>query len=244
MDNVTHTVELAVGYEGKAPRGKEVVRHTRVVFGKRLTGADLMAIHDDPQSNLPTQHQLMLLRGGITQFGSLPVPVPLTVLLALDGVDIEDLVAANNQYLALTQEGHESEFTSDTDVKLAFGFEGDGFVYNRVRFGRRVVGRDMVDAEKKGYAELRRECYLIGREIEFIETESGQHRLDGPIELQVFEKLDAYDITTLRAASMGWRDSFRKSRKGIPADGAQRDDSRGADGLGGGGDSEAPARPA
>lgn len=244
MSDTTHTIELSVGYESKGSRGEEAVRHTRVVFGKRLTGAVLMAIHDDPQSNIPTQHQLMLLRGGITQFGELPIPVLLTVLLALDSIDIEDLVAANDRYLALTQEGRAPEFVSDSEVKLAFGFEDNGLVYNRVRFGRRVVGRDLVDAEKKGYAELRRECYLIGREVERLTTEDGAHVLDGPIELQVFEQLDAYDITTLRAASMGWRDSFRKSRKGVPAGGAQRDDSGGADGVGGGGASESPARPA
>lgn len=226
MSETTHTVELPVGLPLRDARGGELQgeRHTRVTFGKRLTGADLMRIHDDPQSNVPTQHQLLLLRAGITQFGSLPMPVTLLALLSLDSVDIEDLVAGNNQFLSNTQEGREAEFVSDSEVKLPFGFQSESITYNRVHFGRRVTGMDMVQAEKKGYDNLRGECYLIGREIERLSTEDSAHSLDGPVELQVFEALDGHDIAILRAASSGWRDSFRKSRGVLQKpDGPERD---------------------
>jgi phage FluMu protein gp41 len=225
MSDQTHTIELAVGYQARGGKGEpEGERHTRVTFGKRLTGADLMNAHDDPQSNVPTQYKLLLLRAGITKFGSLPTPVTLLALLSLDSVDIEDLAAANNEFLSKTQEGHAAEFVSDSEVKLPFGFSSQGLTYNRVLFGRRITGLDMVAAEKKGYGELRRECYLIGREIAQLSTEDHVHTLDGPVEVQVFEALDGHDITVLRTASAIWRDSFRNGRGGLQKpDGAERD---------------------
>lgn len=219
MSDQTHTIELAVGYQAKNRKGEpEGERHTRVTFGHRLTCGDLMNIHDDPQSNVPTQYQLLLLRGAITRFGSLPMPVTLLHFLSLDVADIEDLVAANDEFLSMTQEDRAAEYVSESEVRLPFGFEAEGIIYNRVTFGRRVTGLDMVQGEKQGFAELRRDVYLIGREIERLSTADGAHHLDGPIELQTLARLDGHDLTTLRTASLVWRASFRKRGEGFQAD--------------------------
>lgn len=218
-ETTPHTIELAVA-------------KTRVTFGKRLTGGDLMRLDEDPQSDIPTQHQLLILRAGITGFGSLPIPVPLTTLLALDSVDIDDLVTAANAFDERGLDGRAPEFVSDSEVRLAIGFESNGLVYNHVRFGRRVTGNDLVAADKKGFKGLRRECFLMGREIASLETNAGGHSLDGPVEMQVFEQLDGGDIVTLRQASQIWRDSFRRSGGAVQVEvGAERPAAGGADRL-------------
>ncbi len=226
MDNkVTHTIDLDVGCEEKG------VRHTRVTFGKLLTGGMMMALDEDPQSDIPTQHQLLIVRAQITEFGSLPIPVPLTTLLSLDDIDLDDLTVAANEFTSKCLDGRKSEFVSESEVKLAVGFERNGLVYNRVRFGGRATGHDRVAADKKGYKGLRRECYLIGREIAELSTEDGAHSIEGPIEVQVFEQLAAADIITLRAGAALWGGFFRRSKRVVQGAGEKRDDLGGKDGL-------------
>jgi hypothetical protein len=247
MNELTHTIELSGGYENAAGR------HTRVVFGKRLRGLDLMFIDEDPQSNIPTQYQLLIVREAITEFGSLPMTnkkgqrerVPLPILLALDADDIEALIAGHNEFAEKGLEGRAPDFISDGEVKLPIGFESNGLVYNRVRFGRRVTGYDLVEADKKDFSGLRRECFLIGREIASLSTDDGAHTLDGPIEVQVFEQLDGADLVALRAASMIWRSSFRRGREGVQAKSvaAQHAAAGGTDGVERGGDPVAHGRP-
>src|SRR5437868_413314 len=145
MTEATYTIELIEGYKD----GKGVV-HRRVTFGKRLKGRDLMDIDADPQSNLQTQHQLLILRGGITEFGTLPIPVPLTNLLELTIFDFEALVSANNEFLDNGLNGRQPEFISYNEAKLPIGYERNGLVYNRVHFGNRVKAMYLVLAEQEG----------------------------------------------------------------------------------------------
>src|ERR1044072_2484332 len=97
------TVTLAVGYND----GKET--HTNVEVSRRLLGADLFAIDDNPQSAIATNHEFMILARAITKFGTLRVPVPLTVLLSLDSIDRDDLLQAYND---LEAEGGKAEVIS------------------------------------------------------------------------------------------------------------------------------------
>src|SRR5688572_28862775 len=97
MDQITHSVDLVGGYVDKKD-----VRHSRVVFGHRITAQDLFNLDEDPQGQNPTQYNDLIIRSSIVEFGTLPMPVPLTVLLNLDSVDREDLVDGHNVYSALT----------------------------------------------------------------------------------------------------------------------------------------------
>lgn len=210
METTAKTIELEIGhFDGKG------VRHTRVTFGKRLRGRELFEMDADQQSDIPTQHQLMIYRGAITEFGTLPIPVPLTTLLKLDVVDLDALMAAYDEFLSVGTEGRIAKSISESEIKLALGYENNGIIYDHVIFGNRLTGMDLVAAEKESLDGLRRECFLIGRQIKRLSSDDGAHTLDGPIELQIFEKLDGSDIVAMRAASLVWRRSFRSQREKI-----------------------------
>lgn len=210
MDATSKTIELVIGHtDGKG------VRHTHVSFGKRLRGRELFEMDADQQSEIPTQHKLMVLRGAITAFGTLPLPVPLSTLLKLDVIDIDDLMTGYNDFLAEGVEGRTAQFISESEVKLPVGYENNGIVYNRVQFGNRITGMELIAAEKEKLTGLKRECFLIGKQIKTLLSEDGKYSLDGTLELQVFEKLDGVDILDMRAASLIWRQSFRAGRSTV-----------------------------
>lgn len=205
MDPVTHTVELVGGHVDK-----NGAKHTRVIFGKRIGAKDLIRLDEDPQAGNPTQYNDLIVRAHITEFGTLTMPIPLSVLLDLDSVDREDLVAGCNVYQAMSAEGRGGEFLGDNKVKLGWGFIVNDVVYSHIHFGRRVTGRDEIEADRLDLkAGIRRMCFMVGRQIISISSEDGTAQIDGPIPLEYFESLDGADVATLRGAAELWRQTFR-----------------------------------
>lgn len=203
--NTTHIVELTVGYVDRSEQ-----RHTRVVFGHRITAKDLFAIDESPQGQNPTQYNDLVIRAHIVEFGSLRMPVPLTVLLNLDSIDREDLGDGCNEFQAISAAGRNADFLSDNRVRLGWGFKLGDVVYECVQFGKRVTGMDEIEADRMGLKPgVRRLCYLLGRQIESISSSDGLAVIEGPIPLEYFESLDGADVATLRGAAELWRQSFR-----------------------------------
>jgi len=230
-------VELSIGHKTReVVDGKPVViTHRVVTFGKRICGGDLFKIDGDPQATLPTQYQDLLLRTAITEFGTLKMPVGLQVLLSLDSIDRDDLSEAYDRFSREFLGEAQADYQSDRQVKLAIGYEMNGLVYDVVEFGTRLVGMDEVRADKLGYkaGSIRRVCYLAGRQVVKLSQSEGGSVLDGPLELQVFEALDAVDIQAIRIGSEVWRHSFRRPGARVPRHGAGPDGSAtgGEDGV-------------
>lgn len=218
MEPIVHIVELAGGYVDK-----HGVKHTRVTFGHRLNARDLFSIDEDPQGQNPTQYNDLIVRAHITEFGTLPKPVALSILLNLDSVDREDLAEACNVYQAISAEGRTAEFLPDHKVKLAFGFTLNGLNYNQVVFGHRITGMDDVEADRIGLKGIRRACFLMGKQIASIASQDGTAQLAGPIPLHYFSSpdgpLDGMDIAALRGAAELWRQSFRISGAALSRNG-------------------------
>lgn len=211
---IPHTIELIGGYTD--PKTK--VTHRRVIFGKRFTGRLLFNIDSDPQSSLETQHSSLILRACITEFGTLKMPVPLTVLLGLDSIDRDDLNEGFNQFSLLNEADSKPEFLTTDTVKLAFGYESNGLTYDLVKFGQRLTGMHDVEADKLRLTGIQRVCFLAGRQVVKLAQSHGASELDGPVELQIFEQLDSVDINAIRAGSEIYRQSFRLGRKGLPGE--------------------------
>jgi len=227
----TRTIDLVGGHVDK-----EKKRHTHVVFGHRLTGKDLFQADEDPLGQNPTQYQSLLVRAAITEFGTLPMPVALSVLLDLDSIDREDLIEGQNAYSAMTTEGHESEFLPDHKVRLGWGFKINDVIYDVVQFGKRVTGREDIEADRASLSPgIRRTCFLIGKQISRISNVHNTASIEGAVAVKHFESLDGADIATLRGAAEMWRQSFRVGGTALSRNG-RGPDRHGAD------DENRPAR--
>lgn len=192
------------------PEGEDRAPQRRVVFGRRPTGADLMAISEDAQSQLDTNYELMLTAACITEFGNLPTPVPLGVLLALKRHDRRALLKGRNTYLAKTVGERAAEVLSDEQVKLAYGLKAGSQVYELVTFGNELTGLQEVEVEAKGYEGWRRVAALMALEIKQLsQPGEGGATLSGPYDLAMFEQADWLDLIALGEARDRWINSFR-----------------------------------
>ena len=209
------TIELVDGYVDK-----KNARHSTVVFGQRLHGKVFFTIDEDPQSDLPTQYNDLLLRAAITHFGALSMPVPLSVLLSLSDLDREDLSDAYNRFSIESLDGRRADFLSDNKVKLPFGYERNGLVYDIVEFGTRLTGMDSVEADRLKLGDLRRGCFLAGKQVVRLAQSEGASALEGPMLLEMFETLDVADLNAIRQGAELWRQSFRRARATVPQRGS------------------------
>lgn len=232
-----HTIQLIVGYTDNT-KGRKT--HKSVTFGKLLTGRMLFAIDEDPQSNLPTQYEAMLIRACITEFGTLRMPTPLTALLALDSIERDDLTEAFNQFSEMNRGGKEPEQIDGTTLRLAVGYERNGLTYDVVTFGKRITGMDDVEADRLDLKGIRRICFLAGKQVVSLSQSDGKSTLEGQLGLEIFEELLASDIQAIRVASEVYRQSFRLSGAGVSpiGRGAERVDSGDGDRMAGRANSE------
>jgi hypothetical protein len=206
-------ITLEIGYTDR--QGKV---HKDVTFGHRLTGLDLFYIGDDPRAKLATTYSDMILAKAITKFGEAKMPVTQLWLLHLDAIDRDDLSAAYNLFSASGLGGRVAESLSDDTVKLAFGHEVNGAVYDVVTFGVRLTGLHELEADKLELEGVKRLCYLAGQQVVRLSQSEGAGRIEGALDLEVFKQFDMVDIFALEAAARRWRESFRKSRKKIQED--------------------------
>jgi len=219
-EQVTHEVILAGGYvDGKG------VRHNRVVFGHRITAKEMLDLDNDRMAQVPTQRADLIVAKEITEFGTLKMPVPLSVLLDLVDADRCPLMAAQNEFAEMSSEGRKAEIR-DNGATLPFGFKINDAIYTEVEFGAHNTGRDAVEADKLQLSGLSRECFLIGKQISRLKTADGAGVIDGPIALKDFEALeDGMDLVILRGAAYLWRQTFRIGRGKVSGNG------RGPDGA-------------
>jgi len=186
------------------------VAHRDVTFGRRLTILDMVYIDADEQSNFQAQKNDMIVRRAITKFGTLPIPVPLNLMLDMPRVDRLDLVRSYNRFMEESAGERQSEFISHDKVKVEFGLIKNEIVYDVATFGNQVTGHDELDAERQGLSGLGETVFLIGKEIAQLSQSDGPHTLEGPFPLELMGQFDAADLPTLRAAEGIWLNSFRR----------------------------------
>lgn len=207
--NYTHSIELLGGFIDKDGNV-----HTKVTYGKRLTAGDLMLIEDDPQAYITTQHEELIRRRMITEFGSIKIPT-LPMLLSLDKVDRQDLDKAQDYFTQKSRGERTAEFMEDNKVKLFFGFNISDVIYDIVQFGNRLTGNDEVEADRLNIRGTRRTCFELGRQISRLESSEHTLVLEGKVDLKDFETLDMEDLGMLRVGGELATQSFRFRRKDV-----------------------------
>jgi hypothetical protein len=163
----------------------------------------------------------------------LTMPMSLLPLLELDSIDRDDLRVASNVFGALSLGEREIEIAPDgSRVKLAWGFKVGEVRYDVVEFGKRLTGRDEVDADNRNLKQgIARGCFLAGRTVTRISASDGTASIDGPVDLDHFnsDDLDADDLSAVLSASELWRQSFRYRGRTVRQDDAPASSNSGAE---------------
>lgn len=205
----THTIELLGGYTDK-----EGNLHTKVTFGRRLTAGDLWTIEDDPETQLQTQHQMLISRRMMTEFGTIGIPT-LPMLLSLDRVDLRDMQRAEDYFARNSRENRTAEFLEGNKVRLYFGFQIGEVIYDIAEFGNRLTGNDEVEADRLGLTGVKRTCFELGRQISRLASSDHSLVLEGGVALEYFESVDMEDLGMLRLGGEMATQSFRFRGKAI-----------------------------
>jgi hypothetical protein len=201
-------VTLEVGHTDKGE-----VNHKDVTIGSLLKGGDLFLIEMNMRyrnEKGETLFNVLALERAITKFGDLPIPVSRGVLLDLDSIDLEDLVEAYNNFVG--QHGEPQPLSSNS-LKLVYGYEVNGDVFDVVEFGRVLTGRDVVDAEKsERESASRMRCFLAGREIVRLRQSNGEKVVEGLLDVRAFDDLAGIDVLAILSHSELWMLSVRAER--------------------------------
>jgi hypothetical protein len=213
---ITHEINLVGGYKG----------HRRVVFGKSVTAKRLLELRTDPQAAIQTQYQDLLLAETIVEFGTLPMPVPLTTLLSLNTIDRDDLREGRDAFRKIVTADHKYKFSKD-GVMLNFGIKVGEVRYTEIEFGNELNGYDEVEADKLGLTEtLARKAFLAGRMVAKISTPE-KNEIKGALDYEMInsDDLDEDDLFALVSASELWRQTFRLKGGALQGNGAKTADS-------------------
>lgn len=200
-----HTVLIEYGYPDKE---KEGFSHNDIVFSKRPTGGDFMRAMEASDGDNP-EYLYELMTTSITSFGELPMPVPMTVLLALNWVDQEVLQAGFFDFLGSVSAEKPAAVIEPGKVRLGFGVERGGVTYHIVQFGRMLTGYDQIAIRKNTATDIEKGVLTTGREILHLETLDGARSEEG-LSLDELKSLDWEDLVMLEKGGKDWRDSFRK----------------------------------
>ncbi|HEX8177847.1 MAG TPA: hypothetical protein VF543_22350 [Pyrinomonadaceae bacterium] len=200
------SVKFLRGYTDE--NGKE---HKSATIGRRIKGRDLFEIDEELKGLTPSVTDLPFYRAATVSFGELKEPFPMKAFLSLVSIDRERLVKAYEDFIRETSKEREVEIISDDTVRLAFGIERDGSIYNVAKFGYLLTGFDEIEADDKRYTGMKRVCYLLRKEIISFTTQDGALSLPCPLPMTVLEEMDMVDILALRETSLRYSDSFNEA---------------------------------
>lgn len=230
-----HKIELTYGY-----KDKDGVTHKDVVIGRRLSVKDLVQLDNNPMAQSQTQREQLIRRQMITKFGSLRLPVSLTVLASLDTLDDDQLRIAADKYLQQTREDRQAEYRDNDEVLLIFGIEIDGVTYDLVKFGRRLTVADNIEADSRNLGNgLARILFQLCKQIVEIRNSETGIKLEGPIESEKLFEMDSEDLQVLRFAGEFFRLAPSAGGSGVSGKASPVDSRPGEnDGMEGGGNHE------
>jgi len=206
MENKNRKFNLKFGYQDKE---NPDIFHREVVISKRPTAEDLMEILAFDGASSDIQINLSLIAKSISVFGTLGMPVSITVLLSLNEIDENKLNEEYLMFLLSTQPETEQKVLEDNRAQLAFGIERKGVKYHTVEFGNLLNGYDRIKLSEDSQNNTEYSALKIGREVVGLSTLDGEKSVSGELTLDEIKAMDVTDFMTLREAESQWLDSFR-----------------------------------
>lgn len=189
-------IELFNGYTDK--KGKI---HKQIEISKLIKAGEFFFLEATWGNQSPTTLTAYLLSHAITKFGKLEIPVSTNILLELYKTDLEDLVAIFNSF---TEQNGTPILIDEKTVKLVFGLEKDGTIYDLAEFGKLTTGKDVVEAEMKELSGNREAVFLAGKEIVRLKQSNGDLVLEGELNLETIGELYLIDALGIVEQSKIW----------------------------------------
>lgn len=203
--NPSRRFNLKFGYQDK--EDSEII-HREVVISRRPTAKDLLKIEDDLDSE-DIQSSLEIAAATISTFGTLTMPVSMTVLLELNEVDSNKLSDEFSAFLKDSQPKKKAKILEDSRVQLANGIDRDGAKYDVVEFGNLLSGHDRIKISNEAKSAKQFKVLKIAREVTKLSTADGSKSISGTLTLAEIELLDMSDFIFLVGAESRWLNSFR-----------------------------------
>lgn len=205
--NVTRTVNLKFGYIEKTVEEKEVA-HNKVVISNKITASAFVSI-SDAYGNSEFQFTNELIRKSISKFGTLEMPLPVSIFLSLNQVDREKLVDEFNLFFAEISKEVKAEIVELSKVKLTSPIVKDGKNYDTVEFGYLTTGYDYIAIEKIARGEEEKQYLTLLRHISKLSISENSEVFDGDLTYSDFENIEVGDYFVLQQAQEKWLNSFR-----------------------------------
>ena len=193
-------IELAGGFTDRSG-----AVHRRLVFGKRLTGADLIRADNNYGRVSQVGFECEACAAALVEFGTLARDEMPHAILSLSVIERAEAEEAYDRFLAQTAPERRPEPLSDDTMRLAFGVRRGGVTYTDVTFGYLLTGYDEVHADERRLTGVERNLYLMGLQVVRLAAE-GVESIETGLTLTDFEGMDAGDITALRDVAERWYD--------------------------------------
>ncbi len=180
---------------------KDSKNHKDVEIGKLIKANDYFTIEMLLGELSPTLLNCFLLSRSVTKFGTMEMPISDNKLLELYTEDFHDLVNALNQF---NEQNGTPQMIDERTLKFAFGLKRDGIVYDLAEFGKLPIGRDVIEAERKGLVGNRGMAYLAGKEVVRLKQSGGDSVLEGELNFETISELYLIDAIGLMEHSKVW----------------------------------------
>lgn len=185
-------------------------KHTKVEIGNLTKAGEYFLFESIWEDFSETALNAFLLSRAITKFGTLKTPVSESFLLNLLSTDLEDLGNALNEFTA--QNGTPQLYAQNT-IKLIYGIEKDGVVYDLVEFGAHTKGFDEVQKERLNLSGNRGMAFLAGKEIVKLYQSEGEKSLNTGLDLEAFSQMYLIDVIGILEQSKIWNELTYLERK-------------------------------
>jgi phage FluMu protein gp41 len=182
-------VDLPVGYFDK--NGDY---HSSVTIGRSINARIFFAVKDEWQLGGEILFNALILQRAITSFGSLPVPVPMSDLLALDSLDFEHLALAYNNFV---NQCGQPEILNKVTIKTVFGVQVKGALFDIIELGAKVTEAHFGEIYRRKLEGIPAMSYIVSQEVLKLRgSESGQV-IEGPLDFDDLLEMDSVDLFAL-----------------------------------------------
>ena len=125
--------------------------------------------------------------------------------ISLDSIDFDDLRQAYDTFY----ESCGNPVIKDSSVKMVFGIEIGGAIFDIAEFSGNATDEDYIEAERRGLVGVAGFCFVAGQQVSRLRQSDGDRTIEGPLNIRQLMRLDSIDLLAIMTASQLWKKSTR-----------------------------------